>query len=182
MEVSIYLHSLAASWGRSINTQEKCLSTLWRRIGKQRNTSTHSQLRRYMEVSGQLQAPAILPPGKSLRKAKCVFCVVCVCACAHTQTHTHTHIYIYSCTHGSMPLRIFWTIHRRIYFHKARHTSQTQFALRIAQVVWYEALRATATVRPLWSRQILSSVENRTLIPSSTNSLYYLYIYILNAA
>jgi hypothetical protein len=31
-----------------------------------------------------------------------------------------------------MPLRIFWTIRRRIYFHKARHTSQTKFALRIA--------------------------------------------------
>jgi len=28
-----------------------------------------------MEVSGQLEAPAILPPGKSLRKAKCVLCV-----------------------------------------------------------------------------------------------------------
>jgi len=85
---------------------------------------------------------------------------------------------MYSCTYGNMPLRIFWTIHRRIYFHKASHTSQTQFTLRIAQVIWYEVLWAPATVKPLWSTQILSSVENWTLNPSSTNSLYYIILYI----
>jgi hypothetical protein len=41
-----------------------------------------------MEASVQLQAPAILPPGKRLRKAKCVFCV-CVCV------YIYIYIYIY---------------------------------------------------------------------------------------
>ena len=35
-----------------------------------------------MEVSGQLQAPTVLPPGKILRKANRGVMCVCVCECA----------------------------------------------------------------------------------------------------